>query len=327
MHQFKGSYAFSTKAFNINYNNEFISVLGRNTDITTDFEYRGPNGTSNFFGYGANTVYDKTKPGKFKFYRVRYDLGDVALQIRQRFSDKVMLSFGPEFQFYSFDSTDNLNKVRNIVKTNIPGVNKTTLSKKQSYFGARVTLLIDTRDNKILPSTGINWVTTLKYLNGLNNFSYDHVTQVNSDFDFHLNLVKDWLTFANRTGFGITMGENPTAVDNKFEFYQAQYLGTEDNLRGYRKQRFAGRSKVYNQAELRLKVANLKTYLFPASFGVYAFLDAGTVKAFKDDATNKTLVGYGGGLWFAPLRRIVITLGYAASDEDKFPLAGLGWKF
>jgi hypothetical protein len=328
LHQFKASFAFSTKALNINYNNEFISVLGSKTDIITDFEYRGPNGTTNFFGYGANTVYDKTKPGRFRFYRIRYDLGDLALQIRQRFSDKVMLSFGPDFQFYSLDSTDNLNKSRNVfINTLASGLNKNTLYKKQSYFGARVTLLIDTRDNKIVPSTGINWVTNLKYLSGLNDNSYDKVTQVNSDFTFHLNLVKDWLTFANRFGAGITMGENPTATDNKFEFFQAQYLGTEDNLRGYRKQRFAGRSKIYNQAELRLKVANLKTYLFPAAFGIYAFADAGTVKAFKGDATNKTLVGYGAGLWFAPLRKIVITVSYAMSDEDKLPLVGLGWKF
>jgi hypothetical protein len=327
LHQLKASFAFSTKALNINYNNEFISALGSKTDIITDFEYRGPNGTSNFFGYGANSVYDKTKPGQFRFYRVRYDLGDVALQVRQRFSDKVMFSFGPEFQFYSFDSTDNLNKTRNIVLTNLLGVNKNTLSKKQSYFGARVTLLIDTRDNKIIPATGINWVTNIKYLSGLNNNSYDKVTQINSDFSFHFNLVKDWLTFANRVGAGITMGDNATATNNKFEFYQAQYLGSDDNLRGYRKQRFAGRSKVYNQAELRLKIANLKTYLFPASLGVFAFFDVGTVKAFKDDPTKKTLSGYGGGLWFAPLRRIVLTVSYAVSEEDKIPLVGLGWKF
>jgi len=327
LHQVKTSYAFSTKAVNINYNNEFISALGSKTDITTDFEYKGPNGTSNFFGYGANSVYDKTKPGRFRYYRVRYDLGDLAVQIRQRFSDKVMLSFGPEFQFYSFDPADDLNKVRNIVVSTPPLVNLATLSKKQSYFGARLSLLVDTRDNKVLPSTGINWISNVKHLSGLNSNSYDNVTQINSDFTFHLNLVNGWLTFANRLGAGVTMGKNATPTDNKFEFYQAQYLGTEDNLRGYRKQRFAGRSKIYNQAELRLKVANLKTYLFPASFGVYAFLDAGTVKAFKKDPTNKALIGYGGGVWFAPLRKIVISLSYAMSDEDNIPLVGLGWKF
>ncbi len=319
LHQFSGKFAFSTKAFNIRYRNEFISVLGKNTDITTDIEYKGPNNTSNFFGYGVNTVYDKTKPGKFKFYRVRYDLGDVALQIRHRFSDKVMLAFGPEFEFYSFDSTDNLNKTRNILLNSIPGYSKTFLNKKQSYFGARFSFLVDTRNYKALPSKGINWLTTVKYLSGVSKFSYDKVTQVNSDFSFYINLIKDRLTFANRFGGGITLGD-------AFEFYQAQYLGSDDNLRGYRKERFAGKSKFYNQAELRLRLANFRTYLFPAAFGVFAFYDAGRVWV-KNDNEKKMLSGYGGGVWFSPLRRFVLTLSYAVSKEDKIPLVGLGWKF
>ena len=326
-HQFSGKYAFSTQAVNIRYKNEFISALGKKADIITDAEYKGPNNTSNFFGYGVNSVYDKTKKGKFKFYRIRYDLGDIALQIRQRFSDKVMISFGPEFQFYSLDSTDNLNKIRNVVLNTLAvGLNKTTLYKKQSYFGARLSFLVDTRNNTVLPATGINWLTSVKYLSGLNNFSYDKVTQVNSDFSFYLNLVPKWLTFANRVGGGITFGDNSVTVGPGFEFYQAQYLGSDDNLRGYRKERFAGKSKFYNQSELRLKVANFRTYLFPASFGIFAFYDIGRVWV-ENDIYKKTLSGYGGGLWFAPLSRIVLTLSYAVSNEDKIPLVGLGWKF
>lgn len=320
LHQFKASFAFSTKAVNLRYNNEFISVLGQNTDIITDVEYKGPNATSNFFGYGVNSVYDKTKPGKFRYYRIRYDLGDIAVQIRHRFSDKVMLAIGPDFQFFSLDSTDNLNKKRNVVMNTLgSGLDKTTLFRKQSYFGGRASFVVDTRNHPALPSTGINWITNAKFLSGMNDFSYDHVTQLSSEFSFYLNLVPNWLTFANRTGGGITFGD-------AFEFYQAQYLGSDDNLRGYRKERFAGRSKFYNQAELRLKVANFKTYLFPASFGVFAFLDAGRVWV-KNDSDKKTLAGYGGGVWFAPLNKIVVTLSYAVSDEDKIPLVGLGWKF
>jgi hypothetical protein len=318
-HQFKASFAFSTKAFNVQYNNEFISVLGNKTDIITDVQYKGPNNTTNFFGYGVNSVYDKTKTGKFKYYRIRYDLGDIAIQVRQRFSEKVMFAFGPDFQFYSYDSTDQFNKIRNVEVSPPSGITS-SIGKKQSYFGARISLLVDTRNNKVLPSTGINWVTNVKHLSGLNDFSYDKVTQVNSDFTFYLNLVKDRLTFANRFGGGITMGD-------AFEFYQAQYLGSDDNLRGYRKERFAGKSKFYNQAELRLRLANFRTYLFPAAFGIFAFYDMGRVWKPVVDNDKEILSGYGGGLWFSPLRRLVLTLSYAVSSEDKIPLVGLGWKF
>ncbi len=320
LHQLKVLYAFSTKAFNFKYHNEFISVLGDKTDLMTDIEYKGPNNTSNFFGYGVNSVYDKTQKGKFRFYRVRYDLGDISLQLRQRFSENVTLSFGPTFQFYSLDSNETLNKTRNIgLNTVASGLNPATVFKKQSYVGAILSLIVDSRNNKVLPDKGINWISTIKRLTGLGNNSYDAVTQLNSDFSIYFNLVPDRLTFANRTGGGITLGDG-------FEFYQAQYLGSDENLRGYRKERFAGKSKFYNQAELRLRLANFRTYLFPAAFGIMAFFDAGRVWV-DEDIDKKFFTGYGGGVWFSPLRRLLVTLSYAISKEDKIPLVGLGWKF
>ncbi len=320
--QFKGLYAFSTQAVNLQYNGEFISVFGRKTDIIAEVAYKGPNNTSNFFGYGMNTVYDKTKPGKFKYYRIRYDLGDVSLQVRHRFSEKVTLAIGPEFQWYSYDSTDKFNKIRNVELNAANGLNPATFDERQSYFGAKLDLAIDTRDNHAVPSKGVTFNTTFRWMSGTGDNSYNSVTQLNADFAFYVSLVKNWLVWANRIGAGVTSGENGTG----FEFFQAQYLGSDDNLRGYRKQRFAGSSKFYNQTELRLKLANLKTYLFPASFGMFAFVDVGKV-SYKNITGGSAGVGYGGGLWFAPLRKLAVTLSYAKSSEDGIPLLGLSYKF
>lgn len=321
MHQFKGLYAFSTQAVNLQYNNEFISVFGRKTDIITDINYKGPNNTNNFFGYGMMDVDYDSKPGGFKFYRIRYDLGEVALQVRHRFSEKASLAIGPNYQWYSYDSVDKFNKIRNVEITPANGLGA-MFDKKQAYFGARADLLIDTRDNHAVPSKGITWNTTFRWHSGTNDNSYSSVTQLNSDLTFYVSLVKDWLVWANRIGAGVTSGTNGTG----FEFFQAQYLGSDDNLRGYRKQRFAGSSKIYNQTELRLKLANLKTYLFPASFGIFAFVDAGKV-SHKSFTGGDMAVGYGGGLWFAPLRKIAINVSYAASSEGGIPLVGLNFKF
>jgi hypothetical protein len=319
IHLFKGLYAFSTKAVRISYNNEFIGVFGRNTDIISEIDYKGPNNTTNFFGYGMDSKYDKAKPDKFKFYRIRYDLGDITLQLRHRFSTKASLSFGPTFQFYSYDSTDQFNKARNVELNPLSGLNQGIFNKRQSYFGAKLGLNIDTRNHPALPGKGFCWNSSFAYLSGNNSNSYKNVSQLYSEFSFYVTLVKNWLVWANRTGAGVTMGDN-------FEFYQAQYLGSKEDLRGYRKERFAGRSKLFNQTELRLKLANLKTYLFPASFGMFAFFDAGRVWV-KNDNVSKMGAGVGGGFWFAPLNRLVISVSYAISSEDKIPLFGFGWKF
>jgi hypothetical protein len=323
MHQFKGLYAFSTNAVRLTYNNEFIGVFGRKTDIITEIDYRGPNNTSNFFGYGMDTVKYKDrigKLGKFKYYRIRYDLGDITLQIRHRFSSKVSLSIGPTFQFFSYDPNDELNYKRNVHFSPPAGLSS-SIKKNESYIGAKLDFTVDTRNHPAMPSKGIFWNTTFRYLSGNKKTYAKNVSQLNSEFSFYVSLVKNWLTWANRTGVGVTMGDS-------LDFYHAQYLGSNEDLRGYRKQRFAGKSKFFNQTELRLKLANLKTYLFPASFGMFAFVDVGRVWAPAPyDKVSKMGVGYGGGFWIAPLNKLVISISYAVSSEDKIPLFGLGWKF
>lgn len=326
-HNFKALFAFATKAVNVQYNNEFIGALSDKTDIITEIRYLGPNNTTNFFGYGMNSVYNKDigatinrRSRAFRYYRIRYDLGDITLQFRQRFTPQFTLAFGPSFQFYHMDKDDALNAERSVVAdiaTN--GLNPNTIYERQSYVGAKVTLTLDTRDNQVLPAKGINWVSTVWPMKGLGDNSYDKVTQINSDFAFYLNLIPGRLTFANRIGGGITVGDG-------FEFFQAQYLGAEDNLRGFRRYRFAGKSKFYNQAEMRLQLATFQTYLFPAAFGISAFVDAGRVWV-ENDNVDKIQSTFGGGFWFSPLRRLLLTLSVGVSNEDMIPMFGMGWKF
>ncbi len=317
-HTFYASHALSTSAWNFRYANEFISVLGKNADIVTDIDIKAPNNTTNFFGFGVNSIYDKTSDGKFRYYRARYNLADASLMIRERFNKKFTVSFGPTFQRFELDSSDNLNSKRFITNTAMNGLDPSTLYKTQMYFGGIVILELDARDNKVVPQKGIHWVTKVRHLSGTGSTPYN-VTQFNSDFTFHINIVENRLTLANRSGGGINAGKG-------FEFYQAQYLGNEENLRGFRRNRFAGRSKLYNQTELRLKLADFRTYLFPGSMGVYGFYDIGRVWV-KNDNQSKSLSGYGGGIWFSPLRRILLSIGYGISNEDKLATVGLGWKF
>lgn len=321
LHQFKAAYAFSTKAINAVYHGEFISVLGDNTDIIADFAYRGPNGNSNFFGYGMNSVFNKKAPGGFRYYRIRYDFGDFNIQLRQRLAKNFTFSLGPVYQMYHIDTSDTFNKSRNVFLNTVgSGLDPNTLFSRQSYAGARLTLELKSLDNEVLPEKGADWVTTVTAVKGLKEPSYDRVTMVNSDLTFYWNLIPDRLTFADRIGGGTTLGKDG------YEFFHAQYLGSDNNLRGYRKQRFAGKTKFYNQAELRLRIANFNTYLFPGALGIFGFFDAGRVW-LKDDIDRKFATGYGLGFWFAPLRKLNITFTWAMSEESTIPMVGLGWKF
>lgn len=316
LHEFAVNHSLSTRAWNFRYYAEFISTFGRFSDLLFDADIKSPNNVTNFFGYGSNSIYDKTKPGEFRFYRARYDLGDVSLLLRKRFSPKVHMTLGPTFQFYNLDSTDNLDRSIYL----IPGINAlagNTQFISQQYFGGLFTFVVDSRDNPVLTRKGIVWNNTVRHLSGLGDTPHE-LTQVNSDFTFHLNLIKDAVVLANRIGGGHNFGD--------FEFYQSQYLGSEDNLRGYRKYRFAGQSKFFNNTDLRIRVAKFKTYLFGGELGILGFYDTGRIWSDNDNS-DQWLSGYGGGFWISPLRRFVITVNYAVSDEDKLPLVHFGWRF
>ena len=321
-HTIAASHALSTSAWNFRYNNEFIGVLGTKTDLVTDIDVKAPNNTTNFFGYGMNSVYDKSQTGKFRYYRARYNLADASLLIRERFSPKFTVSFGPTFQRYELDSTDDKNSQRFITDVPANGLDINTAFNTEMYFGGKLVMALDLRDNRALPTKGIYWETNVRHLAGLKDNPYA-VTQMNSDFSFYVPLAKNnnRLVFANRFGGGTNVGSKG------FEFYQAQYLGSEDNLRGFRRYRFAGKSKLYNQAELRLKLADFTTYLFPGAIGIFTFFDAGKVWVKNDPGNTKLAYGYGGGIWFAPLSKLVLSATYAMSNEDKLPIITLGWRF
>ena len=170
----------------------------------------------------------------------------------------------------------------------------------------------------MLTMKGVHWTTQVRHLEGISDAAYNHLTQLNTDFSFSWNVVPKKLCIAERFGGGHNFGS--------FEFYQAQYLGNDADLRGFRKYRFAGRTKFYNNLEARIALAKFQTYLFPGSLGILGFFDTGRVWV-KDDTDNSWASGYGGGIWIAPLNRILLTVSYAASREDKMILLSLGWRF
>jgi hypothetical protein len=320
IHTLAVNHAFATKAWNFRWGSEFIGVLGKNTDIVFNADIRSPSTTTNFYGYGINSVFDKTNTNpetrKFRYYRARYSLGDISLLLRKRFSPKVNITIGPTYQYFHLEQEDNFS--RYITKTPANGLDPATLYAKQSYVGGIFTLNIDTRKRPALPTNGITWNSSVKVYKGMNDESYD-ITQLRSDFAFFLPLGKN-VVLASRFGAGATIG------NDGFEFYQAQYLGALDNLRGYRRFRFAGESMAYNNTELRIRFGDFKSYLFPGAIGMIIFHDAGHVW-HDSDASNKWMSGYGGGIWIAPLKRFVISALFTASKESKLPLIGFGWQF
>jgi len=87
-------------------------------------------------------------------------------------------------------------------------------------------------------------------------------------------------------------------------------------LRGFRKNRFSGRSLAYGSLELRQKVFGSKSFLFPGDIGVIGFGEMGRV--WMPNEESKTWhTSYGGGLYYAPFNMVIISGTVAFSKEEK----------
>ncbi len=310
------NHSLATKSYNFKYNGEFIKAIG-SMDLLLNADIKAPRAVTNFFGYGNETISKvKTTPLKINYYRTRYTMGDMSILFRKG-SKHFDFSFGPAYQFYNLDSNDNKGRI--ILKPSESGIPVTKVTQKKSYLGGEFNIGIDTRNNAAIPIRGINWQTTLKVMSGLNGNS-NSLTQLNSDLAVYMSFSRNpKIVLATRFGGGINFTKN-------FEFFQAQYLGGTLNMRGFRKYRFAGKSMAYNNTDIRIKIADFRTYLFPGSLGILFFNDIGRVWVGNDTST-KWHTGYGGGIWISPLRRLVVAVSIAKSTEETLPVISFGFQF
>ncbi|MGA0555102.1 BamA/TamA family outer membrane protein [Larkinella sp. VNQ87] len=309
-HRFVANHAFATDAFNFNYDGIFTDLIGK-ADLRLDADIQAPNYISNFFGLGNNSVFDKKKG--IPYYRTRFE--NIAFSaLLQHHVGNTTIYYGPAVE--SIEVEENSRRFINEYVQSLPdGQN---LFKRRWYAGLKAGFLIDNRDDKVLPARGLVWRTELRAYNGISDFA-KNLTRLQSDLAFYASFrLPATLTLATRVGGGHNFTD--------FEFFQANTLGGLTNLRGYRRTRFAGRSMLYNNTELRLKVASIRTYLFPAYLGIVGFNDVGRVWV-KNETSRIWHHGYGGGIWLSPYKQAVISFLYAMSEEENLPMVRVGFLF
>jgi Omp85 superfamily domain/Calcineurin-like phosphoesterase len=314
-HELSLEHSLATKAYAFKYNFTAINAIGK-TDLLIHTSIEAPNNTINFFRLGNETAYDKDAKDGIRYYRARFNLYDADVQLQKRIGRSVKLAAGPAFQYFTMDSSENSGRF--ITQTNLNGLDPVTLFKPKTYAGGRITAIVDKRNDSIMPSRGIYWSNRFTSYGGLNTDSHPF-SQLNSDLSLYFSFnSRANVVLSSRVGWGKTFGQ--------YEFYQAQFLGDLENLRGYRKFRFSGDERFYDNVDLRIKLADFETYLFPGSLGILFFNDMGRVW-LKGEHSNDWHDGYGGGFWISPLKKLVLTASYAQSPEGGLALIKLGFQY
>ncbi|MFN2439510.1 MAG: BamA/TamA family outer membrane protein, partial [Chitinophagaceae bacterium] len=309
------SRALRTASYRFNYQGEYIKVIGNN-DLLLNADVRAPVNVTNFFGLGNETVFDETKPGKEKYYRARYDLINASVILRRQLQSWMRINYGPAFQHFKIEKESNQDK---FIAQPSSGLNQADLYTSKLYAGLLFKLDINSKNSPVIPTRGFVMDLNIRPLLGLNSNS-NRLAQAEVDMRIFASIFKlPWLVLGTRLGYGRNFGD--------FEVPQAYYLGGTENLRGYRRDRFAGRTMLFNNTELRIKIKDFNTYLFPGQFGILLFNDVGRVWVDDDNSTDWH-VGNGAGIWIAPISRFVVTASVTRSKEEKvLPLVTFGFQF
>ena len=294
---FGGGYAFATKAFRVNYTGDFINALG-NLDFYLEAWYKGPSFAFNYAGVGNDTKRPVDDPN---YYRVRQGEISIYPAIKKRFGLNSFVALGPFFQRSDIEETPG----RYI--TDNDSTFKDNIFERKYFVGARLLFDCNSVDNLIAPHSGIRFRTSFNYFEGSNtNFS-----AWRAKFSFYKALdKKENIILASQVGTGINIGNN-------YEFFQMPSIGGDQGLRGYRTERFYGKSSFWSSTDIRVRFGSSYNEALPFTIGIFGGFDFGRVWE-KDVESHTWHDDYGGGIWFAPVDLLTFSIGsFIPGDKEE----------
>lgn len=307
-HRLRANIAPLTAAFNVEYDGLLTDVLGE-WDVGAEVYYRSPNYFRNYYGLGNESP--NTEAAQ-EYYRARLASAGLRPFVRRHLQPGVTLEVGVFGTFTRVREDDD-----RFIATPQAGVSPSTFQ-NQWFAGPRLRLEMDNTDRGLHPTNGFRLTTEGSVHLGLRDFNRPY-GRIDGALSVYLTpRPLPWFTVALRVG--------GTTVRGRFPFYDAPVLGSRSALRGYRFERFAGRSRAYQNTELRLRLKRFRTYLLYGETGVYGFLDTGRVWT-DGELSSVWHQGYGLGAWLNAADQFVLRGAVGFSVEDYSLTAGLGFLF
>ncbi len=309
--------ATGTGGIRASYNGHFVDAAGP-FDVRVGLLGALPRNVRNFYGLGNETVGIEND-------LVRLDLAlahaDVSLELPLGIG--AMVSAGPTVRYADPSRDENLLQGP---LASLPEI----AYEPQSHAGGVGRLRISTVDTPGNPKQGVRLDLEGAALAGIAGEAESYGTVGGTLAAFVPVRLVPQLTLALRAGGSHRIGA--------FPFFDAAVIGQSSSVRGFRRERFAGRSSAFGNAELRVKLFELPTYLVPFDVGMLAFADAGRVwiSSGADVAGvqnpiiadgDEIHLGYGGGLWFGVLDRAALVLTVQSSVEETLASFGVGFHF
>lgn len=313
-HQLIASYVTGREAFLLQYLGDFKQLVGKN-DLRINILSRGPHNLSNFFGIGNESIFVNDDEKEISYYRNRYDLINGDVRLYRNIGRRLTLSGGIAGQYYTAREKNNGRRFLSDYNVAFPAAG---VFEDRLYAGVVAGLDADTRNPGMVPRNGISWHTEVAGMQQTNG-EHKRYGRVTTDFSFYVPLIGDsTLVMANRVAGGTTFGDPA--------YFQLMSIGGTQILRGFHTNRFVGKTAVYHNFELRLKVFDFTSYLLPGSVGLIGFNDLGRVW-HPGQSSARWHDGYGGGVYIIPVELFLIQAAVGFSEEGALPYITAGLRF
>ena len=263
---------------------------------------------SNFFGLGNNTSYSHLLD-RAGFYKVD-----------QR---QIYLHAALGFTITTNTHAEIGSTVKLIDNNPKPG---TLLDALQlSYYNKSLTIVnltarmqADTRDAEKLPTRGFFMKTEASYLPKI----FD-----NTDTFYKLRCeARTYVTPATMQVVTIAARVASEKIWGNHPFFESAFLGGNESLRGFERQRFAGDASLLGGVELRARIAQIP-FLVPLWAGISGFSETGRV-FFDGEQSHRWHSAFGGGVWFSIIKpEYLISFSLARSEDEIAFYTTLGFMF
>jgi hypothetical protein len=298
-HGIYGRYSITQNAVSFGYQGIVTHAIGKwDLHLNADFDAIR---WTNYFGIGNETIELPQTQNNFDFYRVRSRELYAGIGLNRKLGQASFIRFTPFYQATKIINDEG----RFLDKSTVAGNGRPTSDEYNwdHYAGVSLSYLYADVDDEIIPTKGISFAATATHTRSLEgNRTINNITGA---LNFYVPLGNR-LVLAVRNGGAALAGEP--------KFYQLNMIGGGQNLRGFRRDRFRGRSAFYNNNELQY-LFDFKSRLFNGKAGPLAFYDMGRVWQ-PGENSNLWHSGYGGGIMIAPFNKFAASITYGISNEN-----------
>ena len=312
-HTVAAAYYFATQGFDLEYKGEFAHVVGK-MNLGIRGHFTSPNYAVNFFGFGNETTNPEADEDDgldvdLDYNRVKLRTLTVAPSLIWRGRLGASFEVGLSYESIEVEETEG-RFINEFIGDNTEINNE--------YYGVDANYQYANSDSNAFPTLGMMFGLQAGYKNNVDSSKGFGYIIPELGFDYKL-VPSGQLVLGTKAKAQVNLGDD-------FEFFQAANLGGNEGLRGYRNQRFTGKSAFVQSTDLRLNLNQFKTVVLPLSIGFYGGFDYGRVWVDSEDS-NKWHTSFGGGVFANIVDMLTFNLSAFNSDDGLRFAFKLGFGF